>query len=132
MVYYDLALDDSVLVTDYTIAALQEIDMVFNTEHTEVLGDPSFGCNFEQFLWNLNPDTSGLKQYVESKLKDCYYLSKFNYTVDVKENTADVIKNLSNGDVLYNADDTYIIVIDLYGNDTNLAGKRYTTKIIQF
>lgn len=135
MDYYDLALDDSVFVTDMTIAALQEIDMIFNTEYTEVLGDPGFGTNFEKYLWNLNPDVSGLKNYVEGLLKDCYYVSKFPYTVDVEENSPEVVRNIvATNDVIYRDDSTYIIIIDLYGNDTNnsLAGKRYTTKIIQF
>lgn len=135
MDYYDLALDDSVFATDMTIAALQEIDMIFNTEYTEVLGAPGFGTNFEKYLWNLNPDVSGLKNYVEGLLKDCYYVSKFPYTVDVEENSPEVVRNIvATNDVIYRDDSTYIIIIDLYGNDTNnsLAGKRYTTKIIQF
>lgn len=135
MDYYDLALDDSVFVTDMVIAALQEIDMIFNTEYTEVLGDPGFGTNFEKYLWNLNPDVSSLKNYVEGLLKNCYYVSKFPYTVDVEENSPEVVRNIAaTNDVIYRDDSTYIIVIDLYGNDNNnsLAGKRYTTKIIQF
>lgn len=135
MTYYDLSLDDSVFVTDMVIAALQEIDMIFNTEYTEVLGSPEFGTNFEKFLWNLNPDTDGLKTYVEGILSKCYYVSKFPYSVNVQENTPEVVSNIaSTNDVIYRDDSTYIIVIDLYGNDNNisLANKRYTTKVIQF
>ena len=58
---YDLALDDDVFVTDKTIAAFQELDMIFLTEHTELLGQTDYGCVLERFLWDLTPSTSEIK-----------------------------------------------------------------------
>lgn len=49
----DLALDDSIVLTDPLDAAIQELDLLLSTDTTEMLGNPSFGVNMEQFLWQL-------------------------------------------------------------------------------
>ena len=132
---YDLALDDSVFITDDVTAALQELDLLFNTDPTEVLGNTSYGLFLEQFLWNLNPDTERLKGYIQNKLNtECYYLNKFDYEVKVYE--ADDSENMKNiiGDIQCDPSSTYIILINLYDkNSSGIINKhKYSTKIIQF
>ena len=41
----DLSLDNKVLVTDVMDAAVQELDILFNTTPTELLGYTSYGTN---------------------------------------------------------------------------------------
>ena len=42
----DLAIDGNVFIDNIVDAALQEIDLIFNTTNTELIGNPSFGTNF--------------------------------------------------------------------------------------
>ena len=45
----DLALDSKIFIDTNIDAALQELDLLFNTENTELIGYPEYGTNFEQF-----------------------------------------------------------------------------------
>ena len=47
----DLALDGRVMIRNIMDEAVQELDILFNTDTTELLGYPTYGTNFEQFLW---------------------------------------------------------------------------------
>lgn len=80
----DLALDNRVYINNDLDEALQELDILFDTECTELLGDTEFGVNIEQFLWTLSPMTESIKSYISNKLNNCTYLQKFNYTIDVQ------------------------------------------------
>ena len=60
---YDLSLTNEVFLDDKVDLALQELDILFNTEPTEMLGDTNYGVFLEQFLWDLNPPSSELKEY---------------------------------------------------------------------
>ena len=104
----DFALDDSVFIKSNVAAALQELDILFNTEKTELIGYPTYGVNFEQFLWQLTPATSALKKYIIEKINDTYFLSKMNYDVEV---------NLYKGEIrmIY---DVQIHIEDNRGNKT--------------
>ncbi len=84
MKYLDLAIDQRVFIDDPLDEALQELDILFNTENCELLGDPSFGSNFEQFLWYLNPSPNALKSYILDRIQTSAYLSKFEYEVEVQ------------------------------------------------
>lgn len=79
----DLALDGRVMIYNEFDEALQELDLLFNTENTELLGDYKYGTAFEQFSWQLNPNEDSIKQYVESKLMDTLYLSKYKRNIEV-------------------------------------------------
>ena len=46
----DLALDGRIFLDNELDCALQEIDMLLNTENTELIGYPSYGTEFESFL----------------------------------------------------------------------------------
>lgn len=79
----DLALDSSIFITNTLDAAVQEIDILFNTDNTELIGSPSFGLNFEQFLWQMNPSPESLRHYIEEHLNSAYYLQNLKYDLDV-------------------------------------------------
>ena len=79
----DLALNNKVLVTDVMDAAVQELDILFNTTPTELLGYTSYGTNWYQFLWILNPSLEDIKNYVVEKLATTYFVSQMEHTVSV-------------------------------------------------
>ena len=81
----DLALDDSIFIKSNINAALQELDILFNTENTELIGYPSYGVNFEQFLWQLNPSPKALKSYIEEHIQLYTFFCK-DYDVVVNVN----------------------------------------------
>lgn len=81
----DLALDDSIFVNSKVNAALQELDILFNTENTELIGYPAFGSNFEQFLWQMNPSPNALRSYMEELIeKNTFFCNEFDIVIDVK------------------------------------------------
>ena len=104
----DLSLDHRIILNSEFDAGLQELDLLFNTETTELINDPTFGTNFEQFLWQLTPATSALKKYIIEKINDTYFLSRMNYDVEV---------NLYKGEIrmIY---DVQIHIEDNRGNKT--------------
>lgn len=131
---YDFSFYDDILITDRVGAALQEIDMIFNTSLTEVLGQTGYGSVFESFLWEICPETDRLKSYIIEKISQTYYASQFPYTVSVKL-TSDMIAQTeaSGGDAsIYEGETTYVVSIDLYGNDATNAGSSASTKVIMF
>lgn len=91
----DIGLFDKVIVNNYLDLALQELDILFNTRPTELLGHPTYGINFEQFLWTLTPSSDTLERYIKEKITmNTFYLSKMSFTVNV-----DFIRDLS--EVIY-------------------------------
>ena len=88
----DLAIDNRVFIEDELDEAIQELDMIFNTENTELIGYPQYGTNWYQFLWQLNPSPNALKSYIYDKIStDSYFLSKMNVEiyVDVLEESTE-------------------------------------------
>ena len=77
----DLALDDRIFLDDPIDCALQELDLLFNTTNTELIGYIDYGTNFEQFLWKLTPTIEEVKTYIKTKLYDTYFLK--NYIVEI-------------------------------------------------
>lgn len=80
----DLALDGKVFIENKIDAALQELDLLFNTERTELINDPYYGTNFEQFLWQLNPSFQQIEKYVHEQIMSTCYLSQMEYSVNVE------------------------------------------------
>ncbi len=72
----DLAIDSRIFIYNEEDAALQELDILFNTENTELIGYPRYGTNFEQFLWNMNPSPRELRAYILEKFADTLYLNR--------------------------------------------------------
>ena len=79
----DLAIDNRVIIQDELDEAIQELDLLLNTENTELIGDTNFGVSLDQFLWTLTPTTKAFEQYIKEKLSTLYYLNKFEYSVNV-------------------------------------------------
>lgn len=77
----DLALDDRIFLDDPIDCALQELDLLFNTTNTELIGYVDYGTNFEQFLWKLTPTIEEVKNYIKTKLYDTFFLK--NYIVEI-------------------------------------------------
>ena len=64
----DLALDGRIFLDNPLDCALQEIDMLLNTENTQLIGYPSYGTEFETFLWTLTPTTTEIEEYIKNKI----------------------------------------------------------------
>lgn len=79
----DLSLDFRIFIKNELDEAVQELDLLFNTENTELINYPQFGTNFEQFLWQMAPSPQALKQYILEKINDTYFLVNQNVEVDV-------------------------------------------------
>lgn len=81
----DIGLKDDIFISNELDAALQELDILFNTENTQLLGVPSYGVNFEQFLWSLTPATDSIEKYLKNKITTCtYHLAKLPYTIQAE------------------------------------------------
>lgn len=81
----DLALDGRIFLTDEFDLALQEIDMLFNTSNTELIGYTDYGLNLESFLWTLTPTTTELNKYIRNKIDVyCPLSKKFNVSVNTE------------------------------------------------
>ena len=78
----DLALDGRVFLENQIDCALQEIDILLNTENTQLIGYPTFGTEFYTFLWNLSPTTTEIENYITNKIMtETYYASQLNIRV---------------------------------------------------
>ena len=78
----DLALDGRIFLDSELDCALQEIDMLLNTENTELIGYPSYGTEFESFLWTLSPTTMEIENYIKDKIgKETFFANKFDVRV---------------------------------------------------
>lgn len=80
----DLALDGKVFIENKVDAALQELDMLFNTEKTELINNPNYGTNFEQFLWRLNPSFQQIEQYINEQIANTFFLRDMKHNVNVQ------------------------------------------------
>lgn len=101
----DLAIDSRIFLTSELDLAIQELDIIFNTEHTQLIGYPDFGSNFEQFLWQLYPTTNEIKKYIDELIySETIYLRKFEVNVDVKEFAGEIRR-------------IYLVNIDVYDGE---------------
>lgn len=109
----DLALDDKVFIYNTIDAAIQEIDILFNTTNTELLGYTEYGTDWMQFMWVLNPSLSEMQSYIEQKLNETYFVSQLDYKVNVN------LINTSNTN-----EDAFEVTIDLMDHNTKESGRR--------
>lgn len=80
----DLGLSN-VFVENEVDAAVQELDILFNTENTELIGNTFFGTNFEQFLWELSPAPNDVKKYITDKIMNfTFFANKLDVYVHVE------------------------------------------------
>ena len=64
----DLALTDSIFTESKIEEAIQELDILFNTVPTELIGDTTYGSNFLQFLWSLTPMEDSITKYIYDRI----------------------------------------------------------------
>lgn len=102
---FDIGLTDDILINNKLDAAIQELDILFNTENTQLLGVPEYGVNFMQFLWSLTPAVDSIERYIKNKITTCtFYLAKMSYDI--------------NAEFIYTGEEAaYIIHFKLYYND---------------
>lgn len=81
---FDISINNDVIVDNVVDAAIQELDMIFNTENTELIGYTDYGTNWLSFLWTLTPTVENIEQYIYEKISDTYFLKNFNPHVQVK------------------------------------------------
>lgn len=112
----DLALDNKVILSNTMDAAVQELDILFNTTPTELLGDTSYGTNWYQFLWILNPSLEDIKNYVVEKISGTFFVSKMEHTVSVSQD-----------DSTSYPQDAYIVAVTLKDNATNTTRRKTYT-----
>lgn len=103
----DIGLGNKVVIIDPLDAAVQELDILFNTTPTELIGSPNYGMNFFQFLWQTTPSTSTLEKYINDKiLANTFYVQALRYDLEV-EYVSDVAEAL------------YIVHITLYSDTSD-------------
>lgn len=61
---------------------IQEIDMLFDTDEGEVLGDTGYGSDFEKFIWELKVSAEYINGYVTSRISSSIDLHGFALSVD--------------------------------------------------
>lgn len=59
----------------------QQIDMLFDTANREVFGDPHYGTNYDEFLFNLNLSNSAMEYQVRCDLAN---IELFGYEPSVE------------------------------------------------
>ena len=79
----DLTLNENIVTNNIWEAALQELDILFETRATELIGYPRFGTYFEQFLWSTTPMTSELEKYVNEVLGSTAFFSKIRHHIEI-------------------------------------------------
>ena len=106
MAQYDLKLfGGGLIITDVVDAAIQELDILFGTENTELIGDTSYGVNFENFLWKLNPNPGEVREYLNDKIRThTYYCNRLTTEINV-DITAGTLR------------DIYTVKIDIKDSD---------------
>lgn len=80
----DLSLDTNTVVkTSDLDNVMQQIEMLFDTSPFELIGEPSYGSDFEKFLWNLNASNYDIENYIRSRIQSSVDLLGFNVDVAV-------------------------------------------------
>jgi len=60
---------------------LQQVDMLFDTTPTEVLGDENFGTKYDEYLYDIRLSAANLKSIVEADLNG---LNLMGWSFDVE------------------------------------------------
>ena len=73
-------LTDDIVVSNNLIMVLQQIDLLFDTNKNDVLGDDVFGTNYDRFLYTLGMTNAALENRI---LDDLYTLDLCGFTPSV-------------------------------------------------
>lgn len=72
-------LSENVIINNDLLCVLQQIDLLFNTEVDNVIGE-SFGSNYDKYLYNLEVSNAMLEKKI---LDDLYTLDLCGFTPSV-------------------------------------------------
>lgn len=112
----DLSLDGRYILNNVLDCAIQELDMILDTECCELLGDPYFGVSMEQFLWQLTPSANEIEKYIYDKIAQyTFFCNNLKTKIDIE---------IQNGTLRL----IYIIKITLYDYDGNAKTNTWTYK----
>lgn len=110
----DLSLTNNIFTESNIEEAIQELDILFNTLPTELIGDTDYGSNFLQFLWSLTPMEDTMTRYIYDRIA--------GYTI-----YAASLKKQINVEKYDDVNETvYVIEITLYDEQDNEYYKEYT------
>lgn len=74
-------LSDDVIISNDAVCLLQQVDLLFETNPNDVLGDNSFGSNYDKYLYTLGMSNVALEEKILSDLKT---LNLFGFKPSVK------------------------------------------------
>ena len=81
-------LSDDVTISNNLLCALQQIDLLFNTDTGEVLGDTDYGTNYDKYLYTLGMSNASLELKIMNDLNQlnlCGFVP--SVTVNIVEGT---------------------------------------------
>lgn len=61
-------LTDDIIINNDLIFVLQQIDLLFDTDIDDVLGDESFGTNYDKYLYTLGVSNASLESKIMNDL----------------------------------------------------------------
>lgn len=73
-------LTDDILISNNLICVLQQIDLLFNTEPDDVLGDGTFGTNYDKYLYTIGMSNAALETKITN---DLYKIDLCGFTPSV-------------------------------------------------
>ena len=76
-------LTDDIVINNDLLCVLQQIDLLFNTDIDDVLGDSSFGTNYDKYLYTLGVSNATLETKI---LNDINSLDLCGFTPSVVVN----------------------------------------------
>lgn len=74
-------LTDDIIVSNNLLFVLQQIDLLFNTDQNDVLGDSNYGTNYDKYLYTVGMSNAALEQKI---IKDINSLDLMDFSIDVK------------------------------------------------
>ena len=77
-------LTDNVIINNDLLCVLQQIDLLFDTDIYEVLGDTSFGSNYDKYLYTLGISNIALENKIINdlnKLDLCGFIPSVNVNI---------------------------------------------------
>ena len=64
-------------------AIIQQVDCLLFTGVGDVLGNPDFGCNLEQYLFETTWNEDAIREMIRSKIRDYIVYDASIYNIDV-------------------------------------------------
>ena len=79
----DFCNTNDAVVLDYELdLVLQQIDMLFDTNYKEVLGELEYGTDFEKFLYDINISNYQIEQHIQNSI--IQNIDTLGFNIDTK------------------------------------------------